>query len=883
MKESSLEIRKAQNDKKSYKIVSNLPSGLEVLLVSTATSLKEGDINSHKAAAALSVQVGSYADPPVAEGCAHFLEHMLFMGSEKYPDENHYDSYISGHGGSCNAFTEGEYTCYQFDVDAPFLAASLDIFLQCFRAPLLAPSAVDREVKAIHNEFNIAKIEDANSDDHVLRKFSWGNRQSLQDAPAKKGVDVQSILRAFYRRHYSPSAMKLVVVGPQSLAELEQAVLAAAGDWQTEPVAAEENELPCLSDCLGCWVGLPPIPTIRLGQVTRIAAVKKSHKLLIQWQLPPIAKDYKNKQYEYIGHLLGHEGSGSLLSNLKRLQLATNLSAGVDSSSNFDSNSMFSIFSLSIQLSESGLANWVAVVFHLCRYIDLLKSDGIREWVFQELKQIAQVSFDFMDEEEEEDLAERLSVEMLPLHGRDRSELLQASFLQWEFDPAAILNSLETHFAIRNAKIDVLSPVFKGKTSQEEESEEDDDEEDEDEDDEDDDDDDDDDDSDGSEESTARVLSSKEMESLYQGGNKEVWKKVIAPPPLNRAPRKEPHFGTLFWCDDIPASLYAFWESKTGGLGPSSKYHLPPPNPFIATDLDLIPPTTLESTEGLTDSLPVAILPSRDGMQIWHSLCTKYETPKAELYFRFASKILIEGPRNAFFLDLFAVLLKEKLNETLYTASMADLECHFIVSDIGLTIRISGYSHRAPCLAEMVTQALLSAPSSHDGGSNSSIVGDLAMVAMQLQQLKQKYSNALIKASSLASAARLLSLKPSKVGAAEKLQVMQGFETDSQKPPPGPSSSSSSSSKAAKRAKTAATNDSRNSSKKADVGSASVVCAAVVAAELQGFLQSFLQVMSVDVLVEGNLSRENASSFSSSILSTLSKNPPPTADSTTSR
>lgn len=51
---------------------------------------------------------------------------------------------------------------------------------------------------------------------------------------------MQSILRAFYRRHYSPSAMKLVVVGPQSLAELEQAVLAAAGDWQTEPVAAEE-------------------------------------------------------------------------------------------------------------------------------------------------------------------------------------------------------------------------------------------------------------------------------------------------------------------------------------------------------------------------------------------------------------------------------------------------------------------------------------------------------------------------------------------------------------------------------------------------------------------------------------------------------------------
>ena len=63
---------------------------------------------------------------------------------------------------------------------------------------------------------------------------------SSNDKCVATGVDVQSILRAFYRRHYSPSAMKLVVVGPQSLTELEQAVWAAAGDWQAEPVAAEE-------------------------------------------------------------------------------------------------------------------------------------------------------------------------------------------------------------------------------------------------------------------------------------------------------------------------------------------------------------------------------------------------------------------------------------------------------------------------------------------------------------------------------------------------------------------------------------------------------------------------------------------------------------------
>ena len=37
---------------------------------------------------------------------SHYLEHMLFMGSERFPDENDYDSYLQRHGGSANAFTE---------------------------------------------------------------------------------------------------------------------------------------------------------------------------------------------------------------------------------------------------------------------------------------------------------------------------------------------------------------------------------------------------------------------------------------------------------------------------------------------------------------------------------------------------------------------------------------------------------------------------------------------------------------------------------------------------------------------------------------------------------------------------------------------------------
>jgi hypothetical protein len=59
-----------------------------------------------QAAAAMAVGVGSFCDPPEMQGLSHYLEHMLFMGSDKFPDENEYDSFLSKHGGSSNAFTE---------------------------------------------------------------------------------------------------------------------------------------------------------------------------------------------------------------------------------------------------------------------------------------------------------------------------------------------------------------------------------------------------------------------------------------------------------------------------------------------------------------------------------------------------------------------------------------------------------------------------------------------------------------------------------------------------------------------------------------------------------------------------------------------------------
>jgi len=124
----------SDNDRRAYRYV-ELPNQLRVLLISSPAI--------DKAAAALDVNVGSRQDPVDRQGLAHFLEHMLFLGTDKYPDADAYQDFISAHGGSHNAFTAFEHTNYFFDIDATQLEPALDRFSRFFVAPLFSADYVD--------------------------------------------------------------------------------------------------------------------------------------------------------------------------------------------------------------------------------------------------------------------------------------------------------------------------------------------------------------------------------------------------------------------------------------------------------------------------------------------------------------------------------------------------------------------------------------------------------------------------------------------------------------------------------------------------------------------------------------------------------------------
>ena len=83
-------------------------------------------------------------------------------------------------------------------------------------------------------------------------------------------------------------------------------------------------------------------------------SVKEGHQVTALFQLPSLTNEYRSKADEYLSHLVGHEGKGSLLSALKAKGWASELSAGVGESG-YDRNTAAYVFEVHMNLTRAGL------------------------------------------------------------------------------------------------------------------------------------------------------------------------------------------------------------------------------------------------------------------------------------------------------------------------------------------------------------------------------------------------------------------------------------------------------------------------------------------------------------------------------------------------
>ncbi|QDZ23491.1 insulinase-like metalloprotease [Chloropicon primus] len=599
----------------------------------------EDSSSTKKAAVAMCVHTGSFSDFEEIPGVSHFLEHMLFMGSKDFPNENEYDSFLSKNGGASNAYTDMECTNYYFDVQPKGLRGGLQRFAGFFVSPLCKSDSVDREVQAVESEFvqalqnNAARLSQLRchtaAEGTVHNKFTWGNFKSLIELPTSKGLVPRDLLLKYYKAEYSAERMSLVILGGEDLGTLET----WAGDLFSRvpsglgpPVSFSGQKKP-----------------FEGGRVYKLPMTKEGHELHVLFQLPCLHKFYESKPDDYVSHLIGHEGSNSLLSVLKSKGLVTQISAGVAQDGESRSTAGF-MFNVTFVLTEAGLKfgdDGFGIVEYLFAYINLIKEIGPQKWIWDEIAQASKIKFKFAEEEEAMDYVQELAVN-LRLYKTEH--VLEGDYLHDRWDPELVKEILE-YFKPSNMRVEVQSSSFKDRSLPEEEPW-------------------------FKIPFSARRLSEEECERL--AGFSDA-------PGIDLPPKNE------YLPSDFSVRAQDFLQEERGGYEEAGKFVCPTPEALMA-------PPLLVSTSANTEA--------------WYKFDRFFKTPRMASLLSFRLDDISSSAEQSVLLKLSTKVLEDMLVETTYLADVAGLTTFVYSCQDRLEIRIEGFSHKLPVLLEKILDGM---------------------------------------------------------------------------------------------------------------------------------------------------------------------------------
>lgn len=435
---SQQEPVKSQSDQRLYRSLV-LGNGLKVLLIS--------DNKAERSAASLDVFAGSAQNPISRPGLAHFLEHMLFLGTEKYPTAGEYQKFIKDNGGSHNAYTSFEHTNYFFSIGPEAFGDALDRFSQFFISPLVDEQYVEREKHAVDAEFKASFKKEARrglsvfretiNAEHPFSRFSVGNLESLSD---NGSGSIRSDLIAFYERYYSASNMALAMVANSSLDDMEALV---KDKFSEVPKFQVDDNM----------IVEPLFEKGQLPKWVRSESEKDKKMLTLVFPLDDQKAYYPDKSLELVAHILGHEGKGSLFSYLKNQGYVDALASG-----QFIGYQGGTVFSLSIALTNKGIESQEEVIEAVFSVLNMLKKKMPASLIFDDLAKINQLGFDYQDRVDEQQLVMHIASD---LHYYSPVDVLQAPYKYEKFDPVRVKAILD-QLTVENLYISTVRKGFSG-------------------------------------------------------------------------------------------------------------------------------------------------------------------------------------------------------------------------------------------------------------------------------------------------------------------------------------------------------------------------------------------------------------------------------------
>ncbi|WP_165067150.1 M16 family metallopeptidase [Paludisphaera rhizosphaerae] len=193
--------------------------------------------------------VGSFDEPPGKTGIAHFLEHMLFKGTDRFP-KGSIDQLAFVAGGQANADTGEDRTHYWFSLPADQWELALEIEADRMTSACFDPREVEAERQVIGEE-RARDVESAlarlDQQHQALSYLRHPYRNPVLGWPHDLASITAADLEAFYRRHYRPDGAVLVFAGDidpdRVLARVEER-LGGTASSRIRPIRPIDDEPP---------------------------------------------------------------------------------------------------------------------------------------------------------------------------------------------------------------------------------------------------------------------------------------------------------------------------------------------------------------------------------------------------------------------------------------------------------------------------------------------------------------------------------------------------------------------------------------------------------------------------------------------------------------
>ena len=581
------------------------------------------------------------------------------------------ETFLSSNGGSSNAFTDSENTVYFFDMTAESndkFKEGLSRFGSFFSAPLFTESATNRELNAIESEnaknlqsdvFRLYQIEKSRaSPKHPYSKFFTGNKKTLLDNTKAKGIDLRQELIKFYNRYYSSNQMTLAIVAPQSISELKEMVAEGFSDIPNRDTPKPEE----------AWAGVPPfskdsvIPGI--GFIVQIVPVQDLRQLSLSWPIVYTSdRDRKAsllmKQADYVAHLLGHEGPGSLLSYLKRQGWANSLAAAP----NYEFSD-FEAFEVTIELSAKGLLASKDVTEAVFSYINMLRTRPIPEYVYKEVLELSELDWRFATK------------------GSPSKYVTSLATTMQKFPP-----SLYVAGPMRLALAESETELVKSSKPRTDFSS-------------------------SKQEDLTKQLTTSLIDKLTADG---VMVTVMSKGFEPLADKKEKWYGTKYRVSPITQSTLERMRKPADAAMLDITY--PKPNPFIPSEEGLRvkrPPANKPNSKRSFESRMTPVRPPRlirdDGpagrWTVHFKEDDRFDQPKAFVVLQLLTKEVYSSPKRAVLAKLYQESAVDSLEEYAYDARLAGLTYDIQVLPRGVRLTFGGYNDKLPEFAAYVSKKL---------------------------------------------------------------------------------------------------------------------------------------------------------------------------------